>query len=248
MLAKRCNGTESSLAECGVTVETTDCLVLGFTMPCQPGETAISFFFFNVIIFLFFFSVMIIIFDTAKCNNSNIRLVDGYTDQDGRVEVCVDGQWGTVSFNNQEGVVTPMTTQEEFNVIIFLFFFSVMIIIFDTAKCNNSNIRLVDGYTDQDGRVEVCVNGQWGTVSFNNQEGVVTPMTTQEDNTSTNCQESKVNLQECDTTIITALGAVIGVLVALLAATLIVLPCVIKRKLPTRLKPKYVHVIYKSSI
>ena len=40
VLAKRCSGTESSLAECGVTVETTDCLVLGFTMPCQPGETA----------------------------------------------------------------------------------------------------------------------------------------------------------------------------------------------------------------
>ena len=43
MLAKRCSGTESSLAECGVTVETTDCPVLGFTMPCQPGETAVSY-------------------------------------------------------------------------------------------------------------------------------------------------------------------------------------------------------------
>ena len=74
------------------------------------------------------------------------------------------------------------------------------------------------------------------------------PMTIQEDNTSTNCQESEVNLQECDTTIITALGAVIGVLVAVQAATLIVLLCVIKRKQPTRLKPKYTHVIYINSI
>ena len=74
------------------------------------------------------------------------------------------------------------------------------------------------------------------------------PMTMQEDNTSTGCQESEVNLQECDTTIIIALGAVIGVLVTLQAATLIVLLCVIKRKLSSRLKPKYAHVIYKSSI
>ena len=35
--------------------------------------------------------------------------------------------------------------------------------------CTENRIRLVDGYTKNDsaGRVEVCVNGHWGTVQTN---------------------------------------------------------------------------------
>ena len=33
-----------------------------------------------------------------------------------------------------------------------------------TASCGNGDIRLVDGTTRYEGRVEVCVGGTWGTV------------------------------------------------------------------------------------
>ena len=32
----------------------------------------------------------------ANCADGDIRLADGSTDREGRVEVCVDGRWGTV--------------------------------------------------------------------------------------------------------------------------------------------------------
>ena len=35
-------------------------------------------------------------FISAECNNTDIRLVDGNDYTEGRVEVCVDGVWGTV--------------------------------------------------------------------------------------------------------------------------------------------------------
>ncbi len=36
------------------------------------------------------------------------------------------------------------------------------------ANCNETEIRLVGGDSDREGRVEVCVGGRWGTVQINN--------------------------------------------------------------------------------
>ena len=35
---------------------------------------------------------------------------------------------------------------------------------FSDPNCNDSDIRLVDGETERDGRVEICINGIWGAV------------------------------------------------------------------------------------
>ena len=34
----------------------------------------------------------------------------------------------------------------------------------DTAQCNETDVRLLDGQTPDDGRVEICLNGVWGSV------------------------------------------------------------------------------------
>ena len=36
------------------------------------------------------------LFSIANCTGGEMRLVDGFTYREGRVEVCVDGRWGTV--------------------------------------------------------------------------------------------------------------------------------------------------------
>ena len=36
----------------------------------------------------------------SGCNHSDIRLVDGQNSNEGRVEICIDGVWGSVCDDN----------------------------------------------------------------------------------------------------------------------------------------------------
>ncbi|XP_019856578.1 PREDICTED: LOW QUALITY PROTEIN: deleted in malignant brain tumors 1 protein-like [Amphimedon queenslandica] len=142
---------------------------------------------------------------TPQCNNSDIRLVGGSNDNEGRVEVCINGFWGTVcddGWDNDDAVVVcsqlgidgiavartnsyfgagtgpinmdnvQCTGNEGF--LVNCTFSSIPYscdhsedagVICDGApQCNNSDIRLVGGSNDNEGRVEVCVNDHWGTV------------------------------------------------------------------------------------
>ena len=55
-----------------------------------------------------------------------------------------------------EGLYSNMTTDHVLT--IFCLYISVL------AACNNTDIRLVGGRNNLEGRVEVCLREQWGTV------------------------------------------------------------------------------------
>ena len=68
-----CNGSESSLLTCDYTENTTI---------CDHGDDV---------------GVQC---STTQCTNGKIRLVNGLSNLEGRVEICVEGVWGTICDNN----------------------------------------------------------------------------------------------------------------------------------------------------
>ena len=163
----------------------------------------------------------------AECNETNVRLVGGASETEGRVEVCLGGLWGTICDNfwdtpdarvicTQLHLPSEGTSYTCNNVTAFVFTSYPDVVVYIGAiaisyahfgegtgpihisnvyctgsedsifncsyttrhycghhedasvacpiPCNNTDIRLVNGNVKNEGRVEVCLNGVWGTV------------------------------------------------------------------------------------
>ena len=48
---------------------------------------------------------------SCSMSGESFRLTNGSTNREGRVEVCVDGRWGTVCNNSREGIAGAVCSQ-----------------------------------------------------------------------------------------------------------------------------------------
>ncbi|CAI8040794.1 Scavenger receptor cysteine-rich domain-containing group B protein, partial [Geodia barretti] len=69
----------------------------------------------------------------------------------GRLEVCANGTWGTVCGNAATIALVRVACRQLNHAP-------------GGSGCNEGDVRLVDGQTPTDGRVEVCLEGFWGSV------------------------------------------------------------------------------------
>ncbi|CAI8031474.1 Deleted in malignant brain tumors 1 protein, partial [Geodia barretti] len=147
--------------------------------------------------------------DFAECNETGVRLVDGVTPDDGRVEICLGGVWGSVCDDTWDirdvrvvcrqlgynGTSIPLLSYPVISSNGSLFyhldevdctgdetllsdcehgglgihdcrvrFEEAGVICNATVECNETGVRLVDGVTPDDGRVEICLSRVWGSV------------------------------------------------------------------------------------
>jgi deleted-in-malignant-brain-tumors protein 1 len=144
--------------------------------------------------------------ESCNCSSGDIRLVDGANDYEGRVEVCIDGVWGTICESLWSGADASVVCKQlgysptdamSFDGDVFgpgegeIFLDSFRCLgdedfLLDCfhrsvddercshahdvgvrcsiSVCSDGDVRLVGGQYDSEGRVEICFDGQFGTI------------------------------------------------------------------------------------
>uniref|UniRef100_A0A1X7U101 SRCR domain-containing protein n=1 Tax=Amphimedon queenslandica TaxID=400682 RepID=A0A1X7U101_AMPQE len=145
---------------------------------------------------------------TVNCTYGDVRLVGGSNQYEGRVEICINGIWGTVCddyFSSTDATVVckqlgysyagygiahssahfgagsgkiwmdDVACSSSYNKLIYC---PSSILgtsncghsedagVTCQAPCTNGQLRLVGGSVAYEGRVEVCMNNEWGTVCY----------------------------------------------------------------------------------
>ena len=87
-----CTGSEATLFSCTYTTSHNCTHVHDAGVQCVPRECVSFLFFFGTVKF----DILILLITFAGCTHGTVRLVGGTSSLEGRVEVCVNGLWGTV--------------------------------------------------------------------------------------------------------------------------------------------------------
>ena len=73
----------------------------------------------------------VVCYVATTCSHGDVRLVGGYTDYEGRVEVCINGYWGHVCYNGWDSTRTLIVCKQLFGdniskMTLLLFFVSLV--------------------------------------------------------------------------------------------------------------------------
>ncbi|CAI8015578.1 Neurotrypsin [Geodia barretti] len=177
--------------------------VQNITLQCSGDESRISDCPFDNSIPSSCYSHISIDCKNAYCTDGQVRLVDGATDVEGRVEICFSRRWGTISgdgWTQAESTVVcndlgyeatdkdyslrpapnsmPVLlkgvrcTGKELSLLECGYRRAPIVLnhVKDVAvrcksECDDGDLRLVGGDSENDGLLQVCFSGRWGTVN-----------------------------------------------------------------------------------